>query len=602
MSYTINKTDGNVLVTLLDGTTNTDTGLTLIGRNYTGYGDAQNENFVRLLENFSSNLPPGESVGFAPIAGQLWYDSANKKLKVYNGLNFVTVSERNVSSTAPTVGIKTGDQWWDTSTKQLKTYDGSDWQLIGPAYSSSQGLSGAVVEAITDTNSVSHTVVNNYTNGNLISITSYGTTFTPQTTIPGFTTISAGVNLRSGTNLNGTASNSNTVGNIASTSFARVDANSEFTQDVSIDGRLTLTDASVYFANKSLIVQNTNLSGNVELYVNTTLGNTRALFVDGATGAVAVSTAPTNPLHVVNKQYVDDFSFYMESNITAASAQLTANTIQLRYDTDANLLASVTSTNANLIATRNSINANVQTLSDNTYNTFLSVSANAAFQQTQINFINNELPFLAPLASPALTGSPTAPTASLNTNSTVIATTQYVDRVGTTITDKLASTDANVASTINRINAANVVISNVDSAWRANAVSQQISLGTLNSLVEQLAVQAGVLAGSIDATNQAIIANTQTLNSTITNQVTTLSVTTNQAIQANVSPLAPINSPAFAGTPTAPTPSLSDNSTKLATTAFVTGAIANQAKQFVYTVSTLPPSGGNNGDFWFQIG
>lgn len=37
--------------------------------------------------------------------------------------------------------------------------------------------------------------------------------------------------------------------------------------------------------------------------------------------------------------------------------------------------------------------------------------------------------------------------------------------------------------------------------------------------------------------------------------------------------LAPINSPAFTGTPTAPTPALGDNSTKIATTAFVQGTV-----------------------------
>jgi hypothetical protein len=83
MSYIINKTDGNVLVTLLDGTTNSDTGLTLIGKNYVTYGEIQNENFIRLLENFSNASPPGISVGFTPIQGQLWWDKSNQLLKVY---------------------------------------------------------------------------------------------------------------------------------------------------------------------------------------------------------------------------------------------------------------------------------------------------------------------------------------------------------------------------------------------------------------------------------------------------------------------------------------------------------------------------------------
>lgn len=81
MSYKINKTNGDELVELFDGTTNTDTGLTLIGRNYISYGEIQNENFIRLLENFADTIPPGQSVGFTPIAGQLWWDTGALRLK-----------------------------------------------------------------------------------------------------------------------------------------------------------------------------------------------------------------------------------------------------------------------------------------------------------------------------------------------------------------------------------------------------------------------------------------------------------------------------------------------------------------------------------------
>ena len=50
MSYKLNKTDGSLLVDLVDGqldTTSSD--LTLIGRNYSGFGEVLNENFIQLL-------------------------------------------------------------------------------------------------------------------------------------------------------------------------------------------------------------------------------------------------------------------------------------------------------------------------------------------------------------------------------------------------------------------------------------------------------------------------------------------------------------------------------------------------------------------------
>lgn len=79
MSYFVNKTNGTAIV-VLDGTKDTySTSLTLLGRLSTNYGEVQNENFVRLLENFALESEPAH-----PITGQLWYDITNKAIKVYN--------------------------------------------------------------------------------------------------------------------------------------------------------------------------------------------------------------------------------------------------------------------------------------------------------------------------------------------------------------------------------------------------------------------------------------------------------------------------------------------------------------------------------------
>jgi hypothetical protein len=85
-----------------------------------------------------------------------------------------------------------------------------------------------------------------------------------------------------------------------------------------------------------------------------------------------------------------------------------------------------------------------------------------------------------------------------------------------------------------------------------------------------------------------------------TNKIAVEATNRNSAIASAVSPLAPINGPTFTGLASAPTPSAGDNSTRIATTGFVTQAIATQ--KFNYTVSSGPPSDGNDGDFWFQVG
>ena len=63
MSYKLNKTDGTILTDLVDGTIDTTrSDLTLIGRNYSGFGEFLNENFIKLLENFSSADEPIQSL------------------------------------------------------------------------------------------------------------------------------------------------------------------------------------------------------------------------------------------------------------------------------------------------------------------------------------------------------------------------------------------------------------------------------------------------------------------------------------------------------------------------------------------------------------
>jgi len=59
MSYTITRTNGTSLGTIADGTfNNTATSLTLVGRNYSNYGQIMTNTLVRLLENSSYNISP----------------------------------------------------------------------------------------------------------------------------------------------------------------------------------------------------------------------------------------------------------------------------------------------------------------------------------------------------------------------------------------------------------------------------------------------------------------------------------------------------------------------------------------------------------------
>lgn len=152
MSYKINKTNGDLLVDLIDGKIDTQTtDLTLVGRNYTGYGEAFNENFVRLLENFASTSQPDN-----PIRGQLWYDTSDGRLKIYNGELFRSTDTTAYSSIQPT--LLEGDIWIDSSNKQMYFSDGSQTFLAGPNYTRSQGKTDIDAISLIDQYGVTRTV------------------------------------------------------------------------------------------------------------------------------------------------------------------------------------------------------------------------------------------------------------------------------------------------------------------------------------------------------------------------------------------------------------------------------------------------------------
>jgi hypothetical protein len=128
MPYILYKTDGTKLTTVDDATLDLSTDLAFVGRNYSGYGQVVNENFLKLLENFSSEIAPT-----SPIRGQLWYDKANGRLNINDGRSFKGIASIFVQPGTPSRNsLVRGDLWWDSDSFQLKAFDGSLFQVIGP--------------------------------------------------------------------------------------------------------------------------------------------------------------------------------------------------------------------------------------------------------------------------------------------------------------------------------------------------------------------------------------------------------------------------------------------------------------------------------------
>jgi hypothetical protein len=162
MAYTINKTDGTPIVVVADGQIDqATTDITLVGKNYSGFGEFINENFVKILENFASQSQPGN-----PLEGQLWYDTAEARIKVYSGSEWKSIGTAVLSETRP-LEVGVGDFWFNSVDKQLYFFDGVRDYLLGPDFSFNQGISGIRVEQVEDNNRRFRTVTALYTAGSL---------------------------------------------------------------------------------------------------------------------------------------------------------------------------------------------------------------------------------------------------------------------------------------------------------------------------------------------------------------------------------------------------------------------------------------------------
>jgi hypothetical protein len=295
MAYTINLTDGNVFATIADGTVNTSSSMILVGKNYAGYGEFLDENFIHLLENGANTTAPA-----APLTGQLWWDKTNFLLKVYNGSIFKTISAATSSATAPVSNVQ-GDLWYDTVNQQVKVYTGAAFIVVGPAFSSTQGTTGAIPETINDSGASPHFVTSLYVNNTRVAIVSKDATFTPAAPINAdFPSIFNGITLwNSGSPVfGGSATNAQLLDNLDSTDFMRATANTATSGTVRINNDLGLFvgtgNAAVISETGNDGVVRSGISGG-NLVIQSNVGGTlfdvaRAL---GASGTFAVSNAAT---------------------------------------------------------------------------------------------------------------------------------------------------------------------------------------------------------------------------------------------------------------------------------------------------------------------
>jgi hypothetical protein len=322
MAYNITLTNGSTLITggLPDGTIDSaNTSLTLVGKNYPGYGLFLNQNMVRLIENFANNSTPT-----APLPGQLWWNSSTKYLNVNTASTkgtanavWKTIATMTYASSFVTTPVP-GEQWFDTVVGQLKVWTGTAWLIIGPVATSATGNSGALPDTISATSpSATYVVLKFYIDNTLVGIWSKEASFT--TAVTGFTTINRGLNLA--TNLSQAFYGNADVANNLYVSGVSIPGTSFLRNDTSgtVNGALILTnDSGITFGAASDFVGSVssgdvtlrNQTNNKDLILSIKRSGVQSPFLRGnATSglpqAYANPTSASDPLTLATKSYVD---------------------------------------------------------------------------------------------------------------------------------------------------------------------------------------------------------------------------------------------------------------------------------------------------------
>lgn len=293
MAYTINKTDGTVLTTLIDATVDETTDLTLIGKNYSGFGEIFNENLIKLLENFSNISAPER-----PIVGQIWYDTGEQRLKVYAEAGWKSAGGTIVSDTSP-LSFTTGDLWIDNNENQLWFFDGSDLILSGPIWKRSQGKTGLVVETLSDANGNAKHVLFLYVSDALLGIFS-AEEFTPLPALAGFTSLVKGFNANAQISsvFGTTVTNALNLNNISSSQFMRSDQSTYNKTKILIQNDQGLTIGATQIADfkisgTTLVIENIASGADISLKTTNNTGTYNPIYIDSSANRVGIFT--TNP-------------------------------------------------------------------------------------------------------------------------------------------------------------------------------------------------------------------------------------------------------------------------------------------------------------------
>lgn len=292
MSYIIRRSDGTLLTTIQEGLVDqTASSLNLIGKNVSGFGQYQNDNYLWLMEHFAYTQEPR-----SPVMGQIWFDSNSSVLRpvVNDGTNWRPLSVLLYSSTSTDTTVNSnglafastqpGDFWYKSDDRQLYiNTTATGYQLIGPERVPGFLETKMRSTKIADSVGVNHPVIQMLIDGEVVSIMS-NKTFATTSSIAaiGFPSVYRGVTFK---NYNATHRYENTttdvtlhgINSFLDETYPRRD------QTETIPSQWAFTNGISIGGTPSVITNDANNN----LSINSADGNI-SLFVNGGTGVAGV--------------------------------------------------------------------------------------------------------------------------------------------------------------------------------------------------------------------------------------------------------------------------------------------------------------------------
>jgi hypothetical protein len=332
-------------------------------------------------------------------------------------------------------------------------------------------------------------------------------------------------------------------------------SSSDVTNAIALNTSTIATNTNAITANTTAIAAEATTARAAELVLTNTLSSNTAS-ISSNTVSITANTADI----ITNRANITTNTSSIATNATA----ITANTSAINTNTSA-IAAEATTARAAELALTNSVSSNTASINTNT---------------TSIDNLNSNIA--------SNTSSITANTSDISTNRANIATNTTAI---TANANAIATNTSAISAEATTARAAELVLTNTLSSNTTNISSNTVSITANTADIITNRANINTNTSAINTNTTAIAAEATTARAAelvLTNSVSsnTASITSNTSaiaantasIQTNTSDIAlkaPIISPTFTGTPTAPTAEAGINTTQLATTAFVNNATLN---------------------------